>query len=306
MGGQHMAEKQTEFIGFPTDLGASCKGCSLGPQIIREAGLTDLITAYPDKLQDLGDIHIASRAQTHPLPEHMKRIDSITESTSRLSDAFQNSLAKGHRPVCLGGDHSLSIGSLHGIRRFYEATEKQIAVIWIDAHPDMNTDQSTISGNIHGMPLAANLGYGDSRLINPTKKTTHIRPENTYLLGIRDIDPKEKELIEQLNIQCITAADIHKNGLSFYIDQSLQHIRNQVDHIHISFDMDVIDPSIAPAVGTPVEGGLSRSQTLMLMQFLQQNRMIDSLDFVEFNPEFDQHHRTAELALEILKTALVA
>lgn len=299
-----MTKKIIDFIGFPTDLGAGCAGCTLGPDALRQFGLNRFTQNNAANYQDLGNIPILQRHDVDEENSQLKRLSPIVDSSQKLAEQFTASLQNGHIPVCLGGDHSLSLGSVLGVSNCYKNKE-DIAVIWIDAHPDMNTAEASPSGNIHGMPLAANLGIGDKKLVELGGYFPKILPHNTFLFAIRDIDDGEKKLLSEMSINCTYADQILSSDFQNLIQNTFSGLRTKYKHIHISFDIDSTDPAYAPGVGTPVPNGLTRDQAIQLISFFRAQNMIDSFDLVELNPTLDQNDKTVEFAYDILEAALL-
>lgn len=298
-----LMKKHIDLIGFPSDLGASLEGCKLGPEKFRELGLVDRLQHVDHSVSDCGNLPVPHRHESDEESEKLRYISSIVETSEHLSEVFEESLDKGHTPICLGGDHSLSLGSLAGIASYCRKNDKSYAVLWIDAHSDMNTDETSPSGNIHGMPLAASLGYGHERLVGIHGFSPKLLSQNTYLFGVRDVDPLERVLVEKSGVHFYEMHKVHELGLQKILENEILPLKDKVDHVHVSFDIDGIDPEFVPGVGTPVADGLSKQDALYFMQFLYTNDLIDSMDVVELNPALDKDDKTAKLAIDILAAA---
>ena len=293
------------IIDVPIDLGADERGVSLGPTAIRMAGLED-------KLQTLG-FKIAEEP-TYPLfiprrhaelgQQDTKYLSSILEISLSLREKVYRSKKNGEFPIILGGDHSLALGSISGLSQYYLEKNQSLGVIWIDAHGDYNTPQTTPSGNLHGMPLAILNGLGDERfsqLVQPGKPV--LEATKTVLFAIRDLDPGEKELIKSQPVTAITMMQVDQMGIDASLKIALQRLHT-CDAIHVSFDIDSLDPSIAPGVGTPVLGGLTYREAHYIMETLSENKKVGSLDLVEVNPLLDHKNQTAKMAVELLGSLL--
>ena len=211
---------------------------------------------------------------------------------------------KDQFPLCIGGDHSMALGTIAGISSHCRKNKLRMGVIWIDAHPDMNTDLTSPSGNIHGMPLAASLGIGNEKLVNFLGFKPKIKPENCALIGIRSIDMLERKLIKKLNIPIYTMSEIDKLGIHRVITRVLKHFKENVDHIHVSFDLDSVDPSIVPGVGTPVPGGLSYREAHLIMEAIAECGCMSSLEITEVNPILDNKNKSAVFASEIIASSM--
>lgn len=275
----YVEKMKNRLLGVPLHLGADKGGI--------EYGLDTLLEEFPDTFAEIDVIDVIKKAENFA-NKKLKYKNTIVDVCERLADKVYHSIKEGYRPVTIGGDHSIALGSISGVSK---AKSKNIGVVWVDAHGDMNTDDTTISGNIHGMPLAAVLGYGDKDLVNCYFEGHKIKPENVVLLGVRDLDPLEAQFIKELNIKVITSKDIEKNGIKSALDDIKDYLK--VDEIHISFDLDVISPDFAPGVSTPVEDGIDLEDVYKIFSFLLKEYYVSSIDIVEFNPLYDQEGLTA-------------
>ncbi len=293
-------------LGFPMDLGAGRRGVDMGPSAMRIAGLRERLEALGYEVQDWGDLPIQV-AEVQAIEDPRARyLPEIARATEELAYRVHTVLESGKMPLVLGGDHSMSIGSIAGIARYCQEHQKTFGVIWIDAHPDMNTPETTPSGNIHGMPLAVSLGYGAAQLTQLLDFSPKVDPANVVLVGIRSIDPGEKELIRTLRIRTYTMYEIDRDGIFKVATDAIDYLINRVDFLHISFDLDSVDPSVAPGVGTPVPGGLSYREAHFLMERLAETRKVHSLEVVEVNPILDVHNQSAEFAVGAVASCLGA
>ncbi|HSO67069.1 MAG TPA: arginase, partial [Desulfatirhabdiaceae bacterium] len=234
----------------------------------------------------------------------LKYVDEIATAAQILADQVEKSLTQDHFPLCLGGDHSVAIGSIAGVSAFCRKNGKTPGVIWIDAHADMNTEKTTPSGNIHGMALAIAMGLGDPRLTHLNGYAPKILPEHSALIGIRKIDRLEKQTLKNRRLPVYTMSDIDRKGVDFIIGNILKNLKANVDHIHVSFDVDSVDPLIAPGVGTPVSGGLTYREIHLLMETIAECGCMSSMDVAEVNPTLDNRNTSAELAADIVASSM--
>lgn len=291
-----MKSLNISVIGVPSDFGQSRRGVDMGPSALRYAGAIERLENLGHHVTDLGDLHIHKKfqAQSHPT---LKNVDGVVDVSMRLAEEVKQIVGKGHFPIVFGGDHSIAIGTLAGLGAHYE----NLGVIWYDAHADMNTEKTSPSGNIHGMPLATAMGYGANVLTKIRQQAPAIKPENVVLIGARSIDPGEKAFIKEHGIQVYTMHDIDRLGMTAVMQEAIIHLEGQhVDGVHLSLDLDAIDPMHTPGVGTPVPGGLSYRESHLAMEMLQDSNLITSLELVEVNPILDERNRTAEVAVTLL------
>lgn len=286
------------------DLGADRRGVDMGPSALRIAGLTERLEKLGYKIIDEGDISIQIRERQKVKNPKLKYLDEILKTSVTLAQKVEKALTQNHFPLCIGGDHSMGIGTIAGIASYCRKNNLKLGVIWIDAHADMNTDETTPSGNIHGMPLAACLGLGNKKLVNFYGFSPKLKPENAALIGVRSIDESEKKNIKKLNLSVHTMSDIDKIGIHRIIARVLNQFQEKVDHIHISFDLDSVDPTIAPGVGTPVPGGLSYREAHLLMESIAECGCMSSLEVTEVNPILDYKNKSAEFAAELIASSM--
>ncbi|MEJ2613597.1 MAG: arginase [Ignavibacteriaceae bacterium] len=300
--------KTVNIIGFPMDLGSGRRGVDMGPSAIRIAGIESKLKKLGYKVNDSGDIFIQNielqNSKTLGTNPKLKYLPEILKTTKILAKKVEKVLEQGQFPLCLGGDHSMALGTIAGISSYCRGKKLETGVIWIDAHADMNTDKTTPSGNIHGMPMAASLGIGDRKLVNLLDFSPKVKPENCVLIGVRSIDLLEKENITKLGVTVYTMSDIDKLGIHRIIARVLKQFQKKVDHIHVSFDLDVVDPTFAPGVGTPVSGGLSYREAHLLMESIAECGCMSSLEVTEVNPILDNRNKSAEFATNIIASSL--
>jgi arginase len=296
--------KKIGLIGFPMDLGADRRGVDMGPSAIRYANLEEKLENLGYKVTDFGDIDIQISETQKIGNSKLKYLHEIEKTSKQLSGKVESLLNKNYFPLIIGGDHSTAIGSIAGISNYCRKRNKTLGLIWIDAHADMNTEETTPSGNIHGMPLAVALGLGHKKLININGFSPKVKVENVALIGIRDVDFLESKNINELNLTVHTMTEIDKVGIHRIIAKVLSEFKNKVDYIHISFDMDGIDPDFAEGVGTPVPGGLTYRESQLLMEMVADCGCMNSLEILEVNPILDNKNKTADLATELIISAL--
>jgi arginase len=290
------------IIGVPLDLGADRRGVDMGPSAIRYASITDRLRMLGHEVLDLGNILVEGRETRVPGDPRLKYLDQIVQVCEQLAERTRDSISSGVLPITLGGDHSAALGSVSGVANALG----DIGVIWFDAHADFNTAQTSPSGNIHGMILAALAGYGDRRLVDTAKEAlsrAHVDPDRIAIVGARDLDPGEVMLLREAGVHVFPMSEIDRRGIYEVTHEALVVVSNGTKGFHVSFDMDVVDPSEAPGVGTPVHGGITYREAHMALELVAENGQMVGLDFVEVNPILDQANRTAVLATELALSA---
>jgi len=297
-------KENVSIIGFPMDLGADRRGVDMGPSALRIAGLQAKLEALGYKVEDNGDIKIQIMERQKIKNPKLKYLDEILKTSKLLAEKIEKVLEKGDFPLCIGGDHSMALGTISGIASYCKKRKLRLGVIWIDAHSDMNTDETSPSGNIHGMPLAALLGLGCDELVNILGFSPKLHPENCALIGIRSIDEAEKLNIKKLKVPIYTMNDIDKLGIHRIIAKVLKQFREKVDHIHISFDLDSVDPLVAPGVGTPIPGGLSYREAHLLMETIAECGCMSSIEIAEVNPILDHKNQSAVFTAELIASSM--
>jgi arginase len=296
--------KPLHIIGVPLDLGAGRRGVDMGPSAVRIAGLNDHVTRLGYTVFDKGDLAAPTPETKKPEHENKKYIKEIGKVCQKLYDVTMKSLDEGALPLVLGGDHSLAAGSVAASATFVKQQhQKPLGLIWMDAHGDMNTPDTTGSGNVHGMPLAALLGHEPIELAS-IGGSPSVLPQHTVLVGIRNLDEKEKDRIRKAGVHVFTMKDIDRDGIARVAERALALASEDTGGIHVSFDLDVCDPTIAPGVGTPVKGGFDYREAHMIMEMLADSRRLVALDLVEVNPTLDVRNATAEFATELALSAL--
>jgi len=303
-GAQALPTRRIRVIGVPLDLGASRRGVDMGPSAMRVAGLEKRLEALGHQVADSGNIRVEI-AETLTLGnENARYLQEIAETCTRTAEAVVKTLEEGMTPLLLGGDHSLAAGSVSGVAEFYRRQGQKIGVLWIDAHSDINTPETSPSGNVHGMPLAALLGLGPEPLANIFGYSPKIAAENTVLIGVRDIDAAERENIRRAGVaEVYTMRDIDERGMRTVMEEALRAAGRGTAGYHVSLDMDWIDPEDAPGVGTPVRGGATYREAHLAMEIIADHARLLSFEIVEVNPVIDEHNRTADLAVELACSA---
>jgi arginase len=296
--------KPVHLIGAPLDLGGGRRGVDMGPSALRIAGLGEQIAALGRDTIDQGNVAAPIRELAREGDARKKYIDEIAAVCRRVHAITRASLDAGALPVVIGGDHSVAAGSVAASADAVRAwTGKPLGMIWVDAHGDMNTPDTSQSGNVHGMPLAALLGQAPEEL-SSIGTSPSLRPEHTVLVGIRNLDDREKDQIRAAGVHVFTMKDVDRDGIARVAERALALASAGTGGLHVSFDLDVCDPSVAPGVGTPVRGGLDYREAHMLMELVADSQRLVALDLVEVNPTLDVRNTTAEFAVELALSAL--
>ena len=303
-GTQSLPTRRIRVLGVPLDMGASRRGVDMGPSAMRVAGLEARLEALGHHVTDGGNVAV-DIAETQNFGDPRARyLKQIAETCARTAKAVGKTLEEGMTPLVLGGDHSIAVGSVSGVSEFYRRQNQKIGVIWIDAHSDINTPDTSPSGNVHGMPLAALLGLGPEKLSQILGFAPKIAPENTVLVGVRDIDAAESANIRRAGVgEVYTMRDIDERGMRTVMEEALRAAGRGTAGYHVSLDMDWIDPEDAPGVGTPVRGGATYREAHLAMEIIADHGRMLSFEIVEVNPVIDEHNRTADLAVELACSA---
>ncbi len=298
-----MAQK-IRIIGVPMDLGASRRGVDMGPSALRVAGLQARIKQLGLQVEDIGNISVKQPEEMSYGEKRAKYLAEIADACKDLAVIVEKSLDESMMPVVLGGDHSIAAGTLSGVATYFKKKEKKIGLVWLDAHGDINTPESSPSGNVHGMPLAAAMGYGATELVELQGFKPKVEPQNISLVGIRDLDSQEKKLAKKSGVHVFTMRDIDERGMREVMSDALKYAMDDTDGISVSLDMDFVDPSDAPGVGPPVRGGVTYREAHLAMEMLADTEAMVSLEVVEINPVIDEHNRTALLGVELVLSGL--
>jgi arginase len=303
-GAQTLPTRRIRVLGVPLDMGASRRGVDMGPSAMRVAGLEARLESLGHQVADGGNIRVEIAETQASGHQNARYLEQIAETCARTAEAVMKTLEEGMTPLVLGGDHSLAAGSVSGVAEFYRRQNQKIGIIWIDAHADMNTPESSPSGNVHGMPLAALLGLDPEPLSRLLGYSPKIAPENTVLIGVRDIDAAERENIRRAGVtEVYTMRDIDERGMRAVMEEAVRAASKGTAGFHVSLDMDWIDPEDAPGVGTPVRGGATYREAHLAMEIVADSGQMLSLEIVEVNPVIDEHNRTADLAVELACSA---
>ena len=298
-----ISPRKIRVIGVPLDLGQSRRGVDMGPSAVRVAGLEARLEALGHVVEDGGNVAVAipeQKKEGHPNAKYLKE---ITATCTKHAELVLKTLEAGKVPVSLGGDHSMAAGSVAGVAEYYRKQDQRIGLIWIDAHTDINTPESSPSGNVHGMPLAAIMGLGPPELSNIFNFSPKVRPENCVLVGVRDIDAIEKNNVHRAGIEVLTMRDIDERGMRAVMEEALRMAGRGTAGYHVSLDMDWVDPEDAPGVGTPVWGGATYREGHLAMEIIADHGRMLSFEIVEVNPVIDEHNQTADLAVELALSA---
>ncbi len=285
------------IIGVPSDYGQTRRGVDMGPSAIRYAGIVERLEAIGHGVQDQGDIRVNQKHLDAVVDEKLLNLEEVVEVSTALANSVHEAIEQKKFPLVFGGDHSIAIGTLAGLSEHYN----NLGVIWFDAHADLNTPETTPSGNIHGMPLAVSIGLGHERLVQIHNDAPKIKPENVIIIGARSVDPGERELISQQGIKVYTMHEIDRLGMTRVMEDALTYLKERnVDGVHLSLDLDGLDPLYTPGVGTPVPGGITYRESHLAMEMLQESGMLTSAEFVEVNPILDEKNTTANVAVALM------
>ena len=287
-------------FGVPTDIGASRRGASMGPEALRVAGLVEAIAARGVDARDIGDV-LGPRNPIAPPVQGYRHLDEVVAWNRAVFDASAGELRAGRMPIMLGGDHCLAIGSIAAVAAHCRASGKKLRVLWLDAHADFNTSDITPSGNIHGMPVACLLGHGPAALTGWSGEPGALDADAIRFLGIRSVDAQEREAIRDLGLAVFDMRHIDEHGMRTTMVEALQDV-DEATHLHVSFDLDCLDPDDAPGVGTGVRGGPTYREMQLCMEMIADTGRLASLDVVEINPALDVRNRTAEVAVELIES----
>src|SRR5271154_2380698 len=299
-----MSHQKIRIIGVPMDLGASRRGVDMGPSALRVAGLQTRLKQLGHQVEDIGNISVKQPEEMSYGEKRAKYLDEIAETCKDLAEAIEKSLGEGYFPLVLGGDHSIAAGAAAGVASFFRKEKKDIGYIWLDAHGDMNTPESSPSGNVHGMPLATIMGYGPPELTDLAGVKPMIEPRNVALVGIRELDSKERRFAKESGVHVFTMRDVDERGMREVMAEALRFAGDDTAGIAVSLDMDFVDPSDAPGVGTPVRGGVTYREAHLALEMIADSHAMVSFELVEINPVIDLHNTTALLGVELVLSGL--
>jgi arginase len=299
-----MPHSQIAIIGAPLDLGQGRRGVDMGPSALRVASLNARLKSLGYEVEDLGNIAV-EQAEAWPEGDpQAKYLAQIAAACDQLASQVEDALARGAMPLVLGGDHSVAIGTVSGISRHFRERNQQVGLIWLDAHADMNTPETSPSGNIHGMPLACLVGMGPAELVDLMGYRPKIAAQNTVIVGLREVDMTERPQVRQSGVRVFTMRDIDERGLRAVMEEAIRAASDGTAGFHCSLDMDFVDPKDAPGVGTAVRGGATYREAHLAMEMICDSRRMTSMEVVEVNPVLDEANRTADLAVELIMSGL--
>jgi arginase len=296
--------RKVRIIGVPLDLGQERRGVDMGPSALRVAGLNDRIRELGFEVEDAGNLHVPIREMRAAGDHRAKYLTEIATVSQHHAAWVRRTLRQGFFPLVLGGDHSIAAGTVAGVSSYYRRKNKTIGLIWVDAHADMNTPETSPSGNIHGMPLACCLGYGPKELTHLAGYSPSVPPRNAVLVGVRDVDAREKGIVQESGLTVYTMRDIDERGLRTVMEEAIAIADRDTAGFAVTLDMDFVDPAEAPGVGTPVRGGATYREAHLVMEMVADAKRMLSLEIVEVNPVIDVANKTAALAVELALSAL--
>jgi len=299
-----MPTGKIRIIGVPMDLGGDRRGVDMGPSALRVAGLNARLRALGYTVEDVGNISVRVPEEMVMGDKRAKYLPEIAETCKELAEVVSRTLAEDYRPLVLGGDHSIAIGSHAGVAAHFRRQQQRIGCVWLDAHGDINTPETSPSGNIHGMPLANSLGFGPPELAQIFGFAPKLAAENCSLVGVRSLDAKEKKIVRQAGVRVFTMREVDERGMRACMQEALARATDGTAGFVVSLDMDVVDPPDAPGVGSPVRGGITYREAHLAMEMIADTGKMLSLEVVEINPVIDIHNKTAQLGVELTLSAL--
>jgi arginase len=292
------------ILGVPLDLGQERRGVDMGPSAVRAAGLHQALKSLGHEVEDAGNIHVRLPEEQPFGSQSAKYLKEIAETSQEVAERTRQTLADGYFPITLGGDHSIAIGTIAGVAKFYHDRNQEVGCLWIDAHADMNTPETSPSGNIHGMPFAASLGHGPESLTNIFGFAPKLRPEKCVLIGIRDLDGHERQTVRASGVNLITMREVDEMGMRNVMERAINLASKGTAGFVVSFDMDVVDPDDAPGVGTPVRGGITYREAHLALEMIADSGKMLAFELVEINPIIDVMNKTAILGVGFTASAL--
>jgi arginase len=299
-----MPTPQLSIIGAPLDLGQGRRGVDMGPSAMRVANLNRRLAGMGYEVEDLGNVPVEQAESLSPGPANAKYLPQIAATCRKLAVQVEKTLGSGRTPLVLGGDHSIAIGTVAGVARHFHTRNQTVGLLWVDAHADMNTPETSPSGNVHGMPLACCVGLGPRELTELAGFTPAVGPAKVAVVGLRDVDVMEKPHVRNSGVKAFTMRDIDERGLRAVMEDALHIVTAGTAGFHLSLDMDFVDPKDAPGVGTPVRGGGTYREAHLAMEMICDTGAMVSMEVVEVNPVIDEVNRTADLAVELIMSAM--
>ncbi len=298
------AKRKLAIIGAPLDLGAGRRGVDMGPSALRVANLNARLSALGFHVDDLGNVRVEQPESSRPGASNARYLNHIAATCRDLAAIVEKAAGRGRFPIVLGGDHSVAVGTVTGMAAHFRKKQRSIGLIWMDAHTDMNTPATSPSGNVHGMPLACICGVGPRPLTHINGYAPKVNPANVVLVGIRDVDLAERPVVKDSGVSVFTMRDVDERGMRAVMQEAIGIAALGTAGIHLSLDMDGVDPREAPGVGTPVRGGFSYREAHLAMELVADSRLLTSIEVVEVNPVLDDANRTAQLGVELLLSAM--
>jgi arginase len=292
-----------ELLGVPMDLGSGRRGVDMGPSALRIAGVAAALAAHGHRVFDGGDLDIKNMEEIPIGNRRARYLGEIARASGLLGKAIERILERKRFPLVLGGDHSIAIGTISGVASYCRKHRKRLGLLWVDAHSDIHVPRTSPSGNIHGMPLAALFGLGPKELTEVGGSEPKLDPSRVALVGIRSLEDGERKHLHNLGIRVYTMSEIDRDGIHTVMSDALARVTDGTDCLHVSFDLDAVDPALAPGVGTPVKGGLDYREAHLIMELIAASKRMTSMEVVEVNPILDERNRSAVLAVELLESA---
>lgn len=299
-----MRQSTIAIVGAPLDLGAGRRGVDMGPSALRLAGLNQKLSTLGYEIEDLGNVSVAQQESVPLSTDNARYLPQIAATCEKLAGKVESTVEAGKFPLVLGGDHSIAVGTVSGVSQAFRKRSKSIGLIWVDAHADMNTPETSPSGNVHGMPLACCVGRGPRELTHIFGYCPKVDGRNVVLVGIRDVDVTERPIVRESGVTAFTMREIDELGLRRVMEQAIAIASQGTAGFHLSFDMDFVDPMEAPGVGTPVRGGVTYREAHLAMETICDCSQMVSMEIVEVNPVLDEVNRTALLGVELLMSAM--
>jgi arginase len=295
---------KVRILGVPLDLGQERRGVDMGPSAVRAAGLNAALKSLGHGVEDAGNVNVKIPEMQHFGDRNAKYLKEIAETCQEVAHRVYQTLEAGCFPLSLGGDHSIAVGTLAGVSKFYRDRKEKIGCIWVDAHADMNTPKTSPSGDVHGMPLAVTLGYGPSSLTKIFGYSPKVKAKRCVLVGARHLDSRERNIVKESGLSVFTMREVDELGMRTIMEKALEIVTRGTSGFAVSLDMDVMDPDEAPGVGTPVRGGITFREAHLAMEMIADSEKLLALDLVEINPIIDVHNRTASLGVGLVSSAL--
>jgi len=291
------------IIGVPMDLGADRRGVDMGPSALRYADLNEHLSELEYDVEDLGDLDVIIPEERHYGNPHAKYLKEITDTCTQLANMTLDVYERGRTPLVLGGDHSIAVGTMSGMAEAFRRRNLNLGLLWFDAHADMNTPETSPSGNVHGMPMASLLGYGAPELTNIFGFSPKLPRDRVVMIGLRDVDKQERELVKKSGIRVFTMKEIDRRGIGSVMDEALGIVTRGTDGFSVTLDADFLDPQDSPGVATPVRGGASYREAHLAMEMIADTKRMASFEITEINPILDIHNNTAHFGMELILSA---